>query len=167
MRKFSLLFLMLITVLAVTGSGAWGQEAAKPTAPAPAVAPATPQTAPPTVAPPAAAEAAKPVATEAVKPAAPAPAAPQKPPKTSWKRPSPKPRWAPARGKSIPTPPRGLWASPALPATSGSGTSSGGPGWAGSSPRWAPSAALWLASAISRSSDCRIMPRALNKPALL
>ncbi len=74
MRKFSLLFLMLITVLAVTGAGAWGQEAAKPTPPAPAVAPATPQAAPPTVAPPAAPEAAKPVATEAVKPAAPAPA---------------------------------------------------------------------------------------------
>jgi hypothetical protein len=75
MRKFSFLFLMLITILAISGAGAWGQEAAKPTTPAPSVTPATPQAIPPAPSPSPAAEAAKPAATETAKPASPAPAA--------------------------------------------------------------------------------------------
>jgi len=78
MRKFSLFCLMLLTVLALTGTGVWAQEAAKPETPA--VAPATPQPEPatpqpePATPPPPAAEPAKPATPEAVKPAAPAPA---------------------------------------------------------------------------------------------
>jgi hypothetical protein len=59
MRKYSLFFLMLITVMSLTGIGAWAQEAAKPTVPT------APQAAPPAV------EAPKPApaAPEAAKPA--------------------------------------------------------------------------------------------------
>ncbi len=75
MRKISLLFVLVITVLALTGAGVMAQEAAKPAAPAPSVAPATPQAVPPAAAPPPAAEAPKAVAPEAAKPASPAPEA--------------------------------------------------------------------------------------------
>ncbi len=67
MRKISLLFLMLIAVLAISGAGAWAQEAAKPTPP-PAVAPAAPQVTPPAAVPQPAAEAPKAVAPETPKP---------------------------------------------------------------------------------------------------
>jgi uncharacterized protein len=81
MRKISLLLLMLFTLIVLFGGGAFGQEAAKPAAPAAAppatsAAPATPQAAPPATAP----EAAKPSAAEPAK-AAPAPEAAKPEPK--------------------------------------------------------------------------------------
>jgi hypothetical protein len=75
MRKISLFFLLLITVSALTGSGAWAQEAAKPETPA-AVAPAAPQAAPPAAAPSATPATAKPEATE-TKPVTSAPETPK------------------------------------------------------------------------------------------
>jgi uncharacterized membrane protein YfcA len=61
MRKVFLLFLMLLTILALTGAAVWAQEAAKPAAPA------TPQAAPPAVAPQPSSETPKPAATEPAK----------------------------------------------------------------------------------------------------
>jgi uncharacterized membrane protein YfcA len=91
MRRVSLLFLMLLTVLALTGAGVWAQEAAKPAAPAPAVAPATPPAATPATTPPAATEAPKAAAPEAAKPS---------PPATETAKPAPKGKLAEAIAKT-------------------------------------------------------------------
>jgi uncharacterized protein len=82
MRKVSLLFLMLLSVVALTGAGVWAQEAAKPAVPAPAVAPATPQAPSPATAPPPASEASKPAASEPAKQIPAAPEAAQPAPKS-------------------------------------------------------------------------------------
>jgi uncharacterized membrane protein YfcA len=71
MRKISLLLLMLFTLITLFGSGAFGQEAAKPAAPATSAAPATTQATPPATAPQPAPEAAKPPVAEPAIPAAP------------------------------------------------------------------------------------------------
>ena len=74
MRKISLLLLMLLTLVVLFGTGVWGQEAAKPAAPAASAAPATPQAAPPVTTTQPAPEATKPPVNE---PAKVAPAAPE------------------------------------------------------------------------------------------
>ncbi len=117
MRKISLLLLMLLTLVVLFGTGVWGQEAAKPAAPAASAAPATPQAAPPVTTTQPAPEATKPPVNE---PAKVAPAAPE------GAKPEPKGKLAEAiaqtpkgteKGQINPDAPKGFMGIPGAPST--------------------------------------------------
>lgn len=121
MRKVSLLFLMVLTVLAITGLGsALAQEAAKPAAPAPAAAPATPPATPAAPAPAAEApkpdaEAPKPAASEPAKPAPAAPEAAKPAPKSKLEEAIAKTPVGKGKGEINPDAPKGFMGIPGAP----------------------------------------------------
>lgn len=109
MRKFSFWCLWFMMLLALAGTGAWAQEAAKPAPPAPAATSVPPQAAP---------EPAKPAATEAPKPAAaeaPKPAAAPQATKTKLEAAIAKTPVGTGKGQINPDAPKGFMGIPGAP----------------------------------------------------
>ena len=109
MRKVFLLFLMLLTILALTGAAVWAQEAAKPSAPA------TPQAAPPAVAPQPSSETPKPAATEPAKATPAAPEAAKPAPKGKLAEAIAKTPTGTGKGEINPDAPKGFMDIPGAP----------------------------------------------------
>jgi uncharacterized membrane protein YfcA len=111
MRKISLLFLLLLTISALSQAGAWAQEAAKPAVPA------TPQVAPPATTPQSVPEAIKPPANEPAKVAPTAPEAAKPAPKGKLADALAKTPKGTGKGEIHPDAPKGFMGIPGAPST--------------------------------------------------
>jgi uncharacterized membrane protein YfcA len=111
MRKISLLFLLLLTISALSQAGAWAQEAAKPAVPA------TPQVAPPATTPQSVPEAIKPPANEPAKVAPTAPEAAKPAPKGKLADALAKTPKGNEKGQINPDAPKGFMGIPGAPST--------------------------------------------------